>query len=294
MSISLRFASLCIAVAPSLAVAQGAPAASRADSLRLAAKFDTEGSSARARTIYMNLIESAPDPLTKMQAQRALAISYAFTGDCLSAAKAEDQAIDYWKTREQAEPQNAFFQQGEIANEAARICIDAGALPVAERYYRLGHELGLKEPEPRKNPKSLWDYRLAHAMARIAARNGNRAEAFTQVTAARKLLDGDSAMAAAQERYFPYLTGYVAYYGGDLKTAEADFMKAISLQGNAGDPFFHCLLAMTYEKMGRTEKAKEGYRKAYDLAVGHNPPAAFTRPYARKKIAALSAPVTPP
>ena len=33
--------------------------------------------------------------------------------------------------RETAEPQNAFYQQGEMANEAARVCIDAGDLAAA-------------------------------------------------------------------------------------------------------------------------------------------------------------------
>ena len=92
-------------------------------------------------------------------------------------------------------------------------------------------------------------------------------------------------MAAQQERFYPYLTGYVALYTGDLKGAEADLSKALSLPGNANDPFFNCLLAMTYERLGQKEKAKELYQKAYDLATAHNPPAAFVRPFARKKLA---------
>ncbi len=43
---------------------------------------------------------------------------------------------------------------------------------------------------------------------------------------------------------------------------------------------------MTYEKLGDATKARELYQKAYDLATGHNPPAAFTRPAARKKLGA--------
>jgi Flp pilus assembly protein TadD len=46
----------------------------------------------------------------------------------------------------------------------------------------------------------------------------------------------------------------------------------------------HCLLAMTYEKQGKQEQAKELYRKAYDMATAHNPPSAFVRPFARKKL----------
>lgn len=192
--------------------------------------------------------------------------------------------IAYWMTREQAEPQNAFYQQGEMANEAARVCIDAGDLRTAEKYYRKGSELGLREPAPRTHPKNLWDFRLEHALARLASRRGDKAGAQQHVAAARKALDSDSAMAAQQERYFPYLVGYVALYAGDLKSAEAEFSKALAIQGNQRDPFMHTLLGMTYEKQGQAEKAKEYYQKAYDLATAHNPPAAFARPFARKKL----------
>jgi tetratricopeptide (TPR) repeat protein len=279
-------AALAILAVPSAAVAQrGGPRTPRADSLREAARLDGEGSTTKAREIIQKLIDGAPDPATKAESQRALAMSYAFDGDCASAAKTEELVIAYWATREQAEPQNAFYQQGELANEAARVCIDAGDFTTAERYYRRGTELGLKEPEPKSHPKSLWDFRLAHALARLAARRGDKAEAQKQVAAARAALDGDKAMAAQQERFYPYLTGYVALYTGDLKGAEADLTKALSLQGNANDPFFSCLLAMTYEKLGQKDKSRELYQKAYDLATGHNPPAAFVRPFTRKKLA---------
>lgn len=271
---------------PAFALAQrGGARTPRADSLREASRLDSDGSTVKAREIIERLIASAPDPAAKAESQRALAMSYAFDGDCAKAAKAEDLVIAYWVTREQAEPQNAFYQEGEMANEAARVCIDAGDFDTAERYYRRGAELGLKEPEPRTHPASLWNFRLAHALARLAARRGNKAEAEKQVAAARAALDGDKTMAAQQERFFPYLTGYVALYTGDLHGAEADFTQAISLRGNTNDPFFHCLLAMTYEKLGDKDKAREFYQKAYDLATAHNPPAAFVRPFARQKLA---------
>jgi len=49
----------------------------------------------------------------------------------------------------------------------------------------------------------------------------------------------------------------------------------------------HYLLAETHERQGNQGRARELYQRAYDLATGHNPPAAFTRPAARKKLAAL-------
>lgn len=252
--------------------------------MRQAMQLDRDGSTAQARTIIQSLMNSDPMPEARAQAQRAMAISYAFDGDCANTVKYEEMVIAYWQTREQAEPQNAFYQEGEMANEGARVCIDSGDLNTAERMYVRGSELGLKEPEPKTHPKSLWDYRLAHALGRLAARRGDKAEAQRQIAAARKILDGDSAMAAQQERFFPYLVGYVALYGNDLPTAEAELTRAVSLRGNERDPFMQCLLAMTYEKMGREADAKAAYQKAYDLATAHNPPAAFVRPFARKKL----------
>jgi Flp pilus assembly protein TadD len=277
----MRYALIAIASA-SIALplsAQRGPGA-MADANRL----DLAGSTAQARAIFQRLIDSAADPQAKASAQRALAMSYAFDGDCQNTVKYEQMVIAYWVTREAAEPQNAFYQEGEIANEAARVCIDAGDLATAETWYRKGTELGQKEPAPATHPKSLWDYRLAHALGRIAARRGDKVEAQRQVAAARRILDADSTMAAQQARFFPYLEGYVALYTNDLATAETKLTQAISARGNQNDPFMRCLLAMTYEKKGEKAKADATYREAFDLATAHNPPAAFVRPFVRKKL----------
>ena len=171
-----------------------------------------------------------------------------------------------------------------MANEAARVCIDAGNLDLAEKYYRRGTELGLKEPAPKTHPKSLWDYRLAHALGRLAARRGNKAEAAKQIANAKQILAGDSAMAVAQARFLPYLEGYVSLYNGDLAGAEMNLSKALALPGNGTDPFMNALLAMTYEKQGKGAEAKALWQKTYDLATAHNPPAAYARPLARTKL----------
>jgi tetratricopeptide (TPR) repeat protein len=248
--------------------------------------LDLLGATEDARQVFQRAIDAATDPATKANLQRSMAMSYAFSGDCANTVKYEELVIAYWVTREQAEPQNAFYQQGEMANEAARVCIDAGDLDTAERMYRRGTELGLKEPGHQTHPRSLWDYRLAHALGRIAARRGDAAEAQRQIAAARRALDGDRAMAEAQERFFPYLVGYVALYTNDLTKAESELTKTIQAPGNQGDPFMHALLGMTYEKLGQAAKARELYERAYNLATAHNPPAAFTRPFARAKLSA--------
>jgi len=251
---------------------------------RQAQALDREGKGAEARVIWQRLIDNATEPAARAAMQRRMAMSWGFEGHCGNAVKYEEMVIAYWVTREREEPQNAFYQQGEMANEAARVCIDAGDFNAAERMYLRGAELGNREPAPRTHPRSLWDYRTAHARARLAAQRGNRAEALKQVALARKILDSDSAMAGPQERFYPYLVGYVALYTGDLRTAETEFTRAVAMRGNQDDPYQHYLLAMTYEKLGQDQKAMELYQKAYDLATSHNPPAAFTRPAARKKL----------
>lgn len=286
---SLVLGTLLLASATSTAAAQppaaGAAARTpRADSLRMANRLDSEGRTTEARAVFQALIASAPDDAARAQAQRAMAMSFAFDGDCANTVKLEEQVIAYWKTREAAEPQNAFYQQGEMANEAARVCIDAGDLRTAERYYRLGRELGLREPEPKKNPASLWEYRTEHALARLAARRGDRRAAERHVTAAKQWLDRDTVMAAPQRRFQPYLEGYVALYLKDFAVAEAKLRDALAQQGNQNDPFFHYLLAEALAAQGKAEEAKAMYQAAYDKAGGHNPPAAFTRPNARKKL----------
>jgi tetratricopeptide (TPR) repeat protein len=253
-------------------------------SIQAANLLDVLGQTRQAREVFQKAIDAAPNAAARAAAQRSMAMSYGFDGDCANTVKYEQMVIGYWKTREREEPQNAFYQQGEMANEAARVCIDAGDLDTAEKMYRLGYELGLKEPGHQTHPKSLWDYRLAHALGRLAARRGNAEEAKRQIAAARAALDSDPEMAGSQERFFPYLVGYVALYTGDLKTAEAELTKAVQTEGNGNDPFMQCLLAMTYEKLGQAEKARAIYQKAYAMALAHNPPAAFARPFARGKL----------
>jgi Flp pilus assembly protein TadD len=247
--------------------------------------LDNLGATADARKVFQHAIDAASDPGMKANLLRQTAMSYAFDGDCKNTVKYEQMVIAYWQTQEQAQPQNAFYQQGEMANEAARVCIDAGDLETAEQWYRKGTELGLKEPEPKTHPASLWNFRLQHALGRLAARRGNAAEATKHVAEARRILDGDSGMAGQQERFFPYLAGYVALYTGDFKTAETELGKAVQANGN--DPFMMCLLGMSYERMGKKEAASQWYKKAAAAIPpgGHNPPAAFARPFSRKKLA---------
>lgn len=252
--------------------------------LQQAQQLDRDGAFAEATPIFQSIIDAADEPAELAAAQRRMAMHYGFMGDCANAVAYEEMVISYWVTQEDVEPQNAFYQEGEMADEAARVCIDAGDLGTAERMYRRGYMLGLLEPEPRTHPKSLWDFRLAHALGRISARRGDADEARRQVALARQALDSDPEMARQQERFYPYLAGYVALYLGELDEAERLFTELLAMGGNQRDPFMHCLVGMLYERQGREADAMEMYQKASDMVRAHNPPAAFAARFTRAKL----------
>ena len=226
-----------------------------------------------ARKYLAKAIQVADTPEQKATAQRAMAMSYAFEGNCKKTVEYEQQVFDYYGSVKN------FFQQGEIADEAARVCIDSGDLDTAYHWYQVGHDTGLKEPDIKPARQDLWEFRWEHAQARIAARMGNQAEAQKHVAAAKSILDKGTNPEQAQ--FLPYLQGYVAFYAGDYKTALEELLKA-----NQNDPFIQCMIGQTYEKLGDKGKAVEYYRKA-STAIAHNPAAAYAVPLAKKKLASL-------
>jgi tetratricopeptide (TPR) repeat protein len=236
--------------------------------------LDLMGQGEEARQYFGKAIQVADVPEHKAMAQRAMAMSYAFEGNCKKTVQYEQQVFNYFGSAKD------FFQQGEIADEAARVCIDSGDLDTAYDWYQLGHETGLKEPNIKPARQDLWEFRWEHAQARIAARRGNQPEAEKHVAAAKSILDKGTN--PEQRQFFPYLKGYVAFYGKDYKAALEELLKA-----NQNDPFIQCMIGQTYEKLGDEEKALEYYRKA-STAITHNPTAAYAVPLAKKKIASLS------
>jgi tetratricopeptide (TPR) repeat protein len=232
--------------------------------------LDLMGKGEEARKYFSKAIQAADTPEHKAGVQRAMAMSYAFEGNCTKAADYEQQVFDYYGTAEN------FFEQGEIADEAARVCIDSGELETAQKWYKIGHDAGMKEPEIKPARQDLWNFRWEHAQARIAVRRGDQADAQKHMAAAQAIFDKGTIPEQAQ--FLPYLKGYVALYLGNYRAALEELGKA-----NQNDPFIQCLTGQTYEKLGDKEKAMESYRKA-STASSHNPPAAYAVPFARKKL----------
>lgn len=232
--------------------------------------LDLMGQYAEARKHFAKTIALASTPEAKARAQRSMAMSYAFERDCTNVAKYEAPAYEMYVAAKD------FFNAGEVANELARVCLESGDYDAAQEWYEKGHAAGLGEPNLKPERRDLWEFRWEHAQARIAVRRGNKAEAQKHVDAAKAVLDKGTN--PEQAPFFPYLTGYVAFYAGDYKTALADLQKA-----NQSDPFILVLIAQTCEKLGDNAQAMEYYRKAL-ASNAHNPPGAFARPLSKKKL----------
>jgi tetratricopeptide (TPR) repeat protein len=232
--------------------------------------LDLMGNGEEARKYFTKAIDVADSPENKASAERAMAISYAFEGNCKKTVEYQQQVFDFHGSAKN------FFQQGETADETARVCLDSGDLDAAYKWYQIGHDTGLKEPDIKPARQDLWNFRWEHAQARIAARRGDQAEAQKHIAAAKAVLDKGAI--PEQVPFFPSLKGYVAFYAGDYKAALEQLNQA-----NQNDPFIQCMIGQTYEKLGEKEKALEYYRKA-STAISHNPAAAYAVPFAKKKL----------
>jgi tetratricopeptide (TPR) repeat protein len=245
-----------------------------ADSTSLVAQgaaLDLDGHYAEARTKLSQAIDQAPTDSAKARPRRALAVSYAFTCDTRDVSRYERQVIDA------ATAHNDFNDAADVSNELARMLLECGDVNGALKTYQSGHDLALRQPSLGDSAKDLWDFRWEHAQARIAARRGQAGDARAHVAAAKAILDKGTN--PDQRRFFPYLTGYVALYTGDAKSAISDLEQA-----DQRDPFILCLLAIAYERSGDPSAATPYYRKILDLKT-HNPNMAYARPMARRKLA---------
>ncbi len=236
--------------------------------------LDLMGQYTEAQEYFANAIKSAAKPLDRALAQRAMAIAHGFAGECKGAEKYENEAFDFYLTTQD------FYNAGEVADEMGRLCIDADDLSRADAWYEKGHLTGLQQPGIKQDRVDLWNFRWAHARARLAARRGKPAVAKKLVAEAKAILD--KGRIPEQAEYVPYLEGYVDFYNGDFVAAQ----KNLALADNT-DPFIACLLAQAWEKLGNPAAAMRFYRFAASTTA-HSVPAAYARPFAKKKLDELS------
>jgi tetratricopeptide (TPR) repeat protein len=232
--------------------------------------LDLKGDYAHAREDLAKAIELAPAD-SKAQALRAMAFSYAFESNAGKAAEFEKQVFDARLAK------NDWIGVAEIYNELARIYLESGDPDQADHWYKLGYDTAGRKTDLSDADKNLWLFRWENAQARIAARRGKADEAQQHVKAAKSALD--KANNPDQARFYPYLTGYVAFYAGDYKTAIEELQKA-----DQHDPLILALLGEACEKSGNAMLAKDFYRKVLEINT-HNPTNAFARPRAKKALA---------
>jgi tetratricopeptide (TPR) repeat protein len=244
------------------------------DLIRQGVQLDLNGQYVQARELFKQTIEAGATPQARAPGIRAMAMSYAFESDCAGATPYSTQLYNMYLADKD------FYNAGEMVNELARVCIEAGALDAAEKWYRKGREAGLQEPNISPARRDLWGFRTEHALARLAIRRGNDGEAQRHVDAAKAILDRGTN--PDQAIFLPYLTGYVALYSGDYRMAISELQRA-----DQRDPFILCLMGQAYEKLGDTARAKDVYAKALAMSNAHNPPAAYARPFARKRLSEL-------
>ena len=233
--------------------------------------LDLEGKYQQAR-VHLAKAVAVATPEQKIPALRTMAISYAFAHDAGEAAKFEQQAFDAQYADKK------FDDAAGTANELARIYLESGDVNNGFQWYQTGHLTALLKPGLTPAEKDLWEFRWESAMARIRARQDRKDEAQKHLAAAKAVLDKGTN--PDQVRFYPYIAGYVAFYGGDYKTAIAELQK-----GDQKDPFVLSLLAQACEKSGDNTKAMEYYKQI--LAINsHSPGNAFARPLAERKAGA--------
>ena len=232
--------------------------------------LDLEGKYQQARVHLAKAIALA-SPEQKIQALRTMGVSYAFTREAGEAAKYDQQAFDAQYGEKK------FDQAAETANELARIYLESGDVDNAFQWYQTGHLTALLKPSMTPAEKDLWEFRWESALARIRARQERKDEAQKHLAAAKAILDKGTN--PDQMRFYPYVAGYVAFYGDDYKTAISELQKA-----DQKDPFILSLLAQAYEKSGDKVKAMECYKQILTIN-SHGPTNAFARPLAERKLA---------
>jgi tetratricopeptide (TPR) repeat protein len=232
--------------------------------------LDIKGDYEKARKYLLQAVEFAP-PDRRIQALRTTAVSYAFTCDLPQVLRYEKLAYDT-----QMQDQK-FTDAAGTANELARIELECGDISGASSWYKTGYDTALRKTDLSEADHDLWNFRWENAKARIAAREGKAKQADADVAAAKAILDKGK-LPPNQAAFYPYLTGYVAFYAGSYKAAIDDLQKA-----DQKDPFILCLLAQAYEKSGNKDEAMKLYRQILTIN-SHSPTNAFARPLAKKKL----------
>jgi tetratricopeptide (TPR) repeat protein len=235
--------------------------------LPLGRALDLEGRHSDARVHLEEALRLASHDYQRSEVLQTLGISYAFESKADEAARYYQRAFD---AAVQADDRNAAAGR---ANALGRIYLESGNVRKAEEWYKTGYEMAKRIPGLPASQATLWEMRWHNAMGRIAARKGQRGAALRHAAEAKSLLDrgGNENQAV----FYPYLLGYIAFYGKDYYGAIHELSK-----GDQQDPFVLGLIAQSYQRRGDKAKAEEYFRKVMAIPT-HSINSAFARPPAR-------------
>ena len=228
--------------------------------------LDLDGRHSGARPHLEEAVKLAPDE-SRIGALTALGISYAFQSKPDDAARYYQRAFDA-----QVQADNRSGAAG-LANALGRIYLESGNLRKAQEWYTTGYETAKKIPAMSAAETALWEMRRHNALGRIAARRGDRKAALEHAAAAKALLDqggNDN-----QRAFYPYLLGYIAFFGKDYRQAIEELTR-----GDLADPFVLGMIAQSHQRLRQRDLAAEYYRKVMATNV-HSINSAFARPLAR-------------
>jgi tetratricopeptide (TPR) repeat protein len=234
--------------------------------LILGRALDLQGRHDQARRHLEEAVKLARDD-QRNTALTSLGISYAFQSKPDEAARYYQRAFDA-----QIQSDNRGGAAG-LANALGRIYLESGNVQKAEQWYMTGYETAKKIQGITPTETALWEMRRHNALGRIAARRGDNAAAAEHVAAVKTLLDKGEH--ENQRNFYPYLVGYVAFFGKDYRQAVDELTK-----GDQNDPFVLALIAQSHEKLGERDQATEYYRKVMALP-SHSINSAIARPRAR-------------
>ena len=232
----------------------------------------TPGESCR-RARDLSNSSRGPDPAAKAAAQRQHGSVLGVRGQLRRAVDTRSRSSAYWVTPETSTPQDAFYQRRE-GNEAARVCIDGGDLNTAERMYRAAASWA-QGAEPIPHPRSLWITAWpmrwrASLLARQCRRCG---PAAGRGATHPRLRFGDGAQ---QARLSPYSR---AMWPSIPATSRPPKPSSSGRPSSTPASVQHSIARHDLRKAGQSDKR---WRTIANRTTchDHNPPAAFSRPFA--------------
>lgn len=236
------------------------------------------GDLAGSRSDLDRAAELAPPGFPRHRALLAYPMTHAYARTLPEGSDRFEQAIAMW--RELGRPDMA----AAVGNAAGRVFLETGS-PAAgrawyDRAWRIVEDSSLAEER-----KVIWRVRHLHALARVAAQQGDLDSADRLSGEAAALEHTDPANAEHYAWIQPYLTGYLHLARRRYDAALHD-LQASDLER----PFIRYLIGRASESLGRLDEARAWFEKAVAGSVSFDTEAVIVRPLAEEWLRSHPAP----